>query len=173
MQPLGHLIIPLPWHTGQVCSTPSTSRRPLPPHIMHDTFPARQPHCLYMVLYPISLAMVTYVFKAKSNYGDSYITTRFSNTQMNIVAISIFLSYNERLASKFPLLILDDPIQSLDYDHKEALAALMNDLSIDRQIIIATQNTEFKQTLEKKCSQIKIIELTEWSENGPIVNLKP
>lgn len=99
----------------------------------------------------------------------TYVQTRFSNAQMNAVALSLFLSMSTRLPSDLGLILLDDPSQSMDVIHKEAFSRLLSEISNERQIIVATQDEAFKQSLEKSFDKTKarICELTEWDAQGP------
>jgi DNA repair exonuclease SbcCD ATPase subunit len=82
---------------------------------------------------------------------STYIPTRFSNTQMNIVALSLFLSNNTKMAGNLALVVMDDPAQSMDREHKEALAKTICDLSMNKQMIIATQDSELKIAADEIC----------------------
>ena len=95
---------------------------------------------------------------------STYIPTRFSNTQMNIVALSLFLSNNTKMAGNLALVIMDDPAQSMDRDHKEALAKTIRDLSMNRQMIIATQDIELKTATDELCKdKLHTCEFTKWN----------
>ena len=103
----------------------------------------------------------------------TYVQTRFSNAQMNAVALSLFLSMSSRLQSNLGLILLDDPSQSMDKAHKEALSKLLGEILEERQILVATQDTEFKQCLEKSLNTDKtsIYKLQGWNIKGPEISL--
>jgi len=103
----------------------------------------------------------------------TYVQTRFSNAQMNAVALAIFLSMSTRLQSNLGLILLDDPSQSMDKMHKETLSKLLGEILEERQIFVATQDTEFEQYLEKSLNKAKtrIYELQEWDTKGPKISL--
>ena len=94
---------------------------------------------------------------------STYISTRFSNTQMNIVALSIFLSNNTKMAGNFALVVMDDPAQSMDEEHKNALVSTMFELSAKKQIILATQDLELKNAVEKVCIGFRKYEFDRWN----------
>jgi len=95
---------------------------------------------------------------------STYIPTRFSNTQMNIVALSLFLSNNTKMAGNLALVVMDDPAQSMDEEHKNALASTISELSTKEQIIIATQDFELKKAVEKTCkNKLHTYEFIKWS----------
>lgn len=97
---------------------------------------------------------------------STYIPTRFSNTQMNIVALSIFLSNNTKMAGNFALVVMDDPAQSMDEEHKNSLVSAIFELSAKKQIILATQDLELKNAVEKVCAGLRKYEFDEWSPEG-------
>lgn len=111
-----------------------------------------------------------YVFKSSdlTEEYSSYITTRFSQAQGNIAALSIFLSNNKRMAGALPLLILDDPTQSMDPEHIEALTKLLNVLCKSRQVIIATHDDGFRDSLIREIQAPDLIEFNSWNISGPI-----
>ncbi len=110
-----------------------------------------------------------YSIKAEGKEGSTYIPTRFSNAQMNCVAIALFLANNQKLAANFGTVLMDDPSQSLDPDHKEALAKLVAKLAEDKQVVIATQDTEFKEFLTRECGRIRSYDFGTWSSDGPSI----
>ena len=108
-----------------------------------------------------------FIYSIKGSNSDltqsTYIPTRFSNTQMNIVALSIFLSNNTKMAGNLALVVMDDPAQSMDDEHKRALARMIQMLSMNKQIIIATQDLEMKKALDSECKRQHTFELNSWS----------
>ena len=101
-----------------------------------------------------------------------YIQTRFSGAQMNSTSIALFFAMCKRLPSSLKLIILDDPCQSMDSTHKEALANLVNELSREKQIIIATQDNEFKKyLLEHMPKEGKVFIFEKWNTEGPTISI--
>ena len=133
--------------------------------------------------YYVNLQLIPEEYRKKAIYRirawdkdfkkGTYVQTRFSNAQMNAVALSLFLSMSTRLQSNLGLILLDDPSQSMDKVHKEALSKLLGEILEQRQILIATQDTEFKQCLEKSLNKAKtkIYELQDWNTKGPEISL--
>lgn len=99
----------------------------------------------------------------------TYVQTRFSNAQMNAAALSLFLSMSMRLQSNLGLILFDDPSQSMDKVHKEALSRLLGEIMEEKQMLVATQDTEFKQYMERSVSKGKTIiyEFKKWDTQGP------
>jgi exonuclease SbcC len=99
--------------------------------------------------------------------ASTSISTRFSQAQMNAAAIAIFLSNNKRMKSTLPLLILDDPTLSMDDNHKEKLAKLLNLIVTYRQVIIATHDKPFMEFIRKDAKEMALIEFKNWDTPGP------
>lgn len=68
-------------------------------------------------------------------------------------------------------IILDDPSQSLDSEHKKALAALIASVGTREQILVATQDEQFIMDLQRETAAINpaTLNLGKWSTNGPSV----
>jgi len=97
----------------------------------------------------------SYTIKAfnSSENKETVVSTRFSTGQMNCVALSVYLSLSKILPHKLGFLILDDPSQNLDAEHKEALCKVLKEIKEDDQIIIATQDDELQKMLSSKTSE--------------------
>ncbi len=92
--------------------------------------------------------------------------TRLSSAQMNSFAMSVLITNNLSQTTNLSLLMMDDPTQSMDSQHKDALAKLILEISDTRQIIIATSDDEFLKCLQNTDKDIKNIELKDWSRQG-------
>lgn len=92
--------------------------------------------------------------------------TRLSSAQMNSFAMSVLLTNNLNQSNNLSLLMMDDPTQSMDSEHKDALAKLILEICDKRQIIIATSDDEFLKYLQNTDKEIKNIELKNWSRQG-------
>jgi DNA repair exonuclease SbcCD ATPase subunit len=93
--------------------------------------------------------LFSYMIKAASEdeSKETFVKTKFSQAQINIVGISIFLALVLGAPHQLETLILDEPDQSLDLDHKGNLAAILRDLQSHKQIIVATQDDDFQKAL--------------------------
>lgn len=115
-----------------------------------------------------------YVYRVKALSQDgrdwTYVQTGFSLAQMNLTAISIFFA----MAVKDPrgFIILDDPSQSLDPQHKKALASLIAEIGTQEQVIVATQDEQFLLDLQRETKKINpaILNFGKWDRNGPVLN---
>ena len=112
-------------------------------------------------------------FRAASDREATYIPTRFSTSQLNVAALSIFMSNCKLMAGNLPLLTLDDPTQNMDNAHKEAFAKLVSRLTDDFQVIVATEDDETKDYLQQHCKDATYYELRDWGSEGPTISLSP
>jgi DNA repair protein SbcC/Rad50 len=108
-------------------------------------------------------------FDDSKNYS-TYVQTRFSNAQTNVTALSLFLAMAGATTSRLGLLIMDDPGQSLDPEHKRALAEILADEAKEKQIILATQDEEITNLVVEATpkTQFKSIIIQSWTpQSGP------
>jgi len=96
---------------------------------------------------------------------------RFSTGQMNCVALSVFLALANKGAYSHNIgfLILDDPSQNLDTEHKEALCRILARVAKKSQLVISSQDSEFQKMLKSTFKDAKAItyRFGKWSINGP------
>ena len=99
-----------------------------------------------------------------------------SSSQLNVLAVSVFLALNLGLQS-LPLraVILDDPLQSLDDLNLLGLIDLLKRMRVQRQLLISTHDVRFASLLERKLRPVAdsqrtiLIGLNGWSREGPFV----
>lgn len=84
---------------------------------------------------------------ATSDDRPSLASSRLSTAQMNCVALSVYLALSGALTHRLGFVILDDPSQSLDTAHKAALATVLHTMLPTTQLVIATQDAEFRLLL--------------------------
>ena len=100
-----------------------------------------------------------------------------SSSQLNALAVSIFLSFNLALPH-LPLqaAVLDDPIQSLDDINLLGLVDLLRRTKEKRQVIVSTHDGRFGRLLARKLrpsspeETTSVIELRGWNRTGPNVS---
>jgi len=112
---------------------------------------------------------VTYDIKFTNDHGtiETNINTRFSTAQMNATALAIFLAVNQSITCTLPIIILDDPTQNMDRPHSEAMAQILSKLSKNRQIVLATHEKGFVQSLtENMGGNVRMIEMRTWTTDG-------
>ena len=100
-----------------------------------------------------------------------------SSSQINVLAVSLFLALNLTIPS-LPLqcAILDDPIQSLDDLNLLGLVDVLRHVKDHRQLFVSTHEVRFGALLRRKLRPVepgqrtRIIEISDWSREGPVVN---
>lgn len=122
--------------------------------------------------------LFSYMIKAAHTHDkqvETFVKTRFSHAQMSIAGLSIYLALVLGAPHRLEAIILDEPDQSLDLDHKENLAAILRDLQQHKQIIVSTQDEDFQRILLEQLvppsgkSRI-VYDLHDWDQNrGPRV----
>jgi exonuclease SbcC len=101
----------------------------------------------------------------------------FSSSQLNALAVSVFLAFNLGMPS-VPLqcAMLDDPFQTLDDINLLGLVDLLRRFSSTRQLLISTHDSRFASLLQRKLRPLSedkrttVIELQGWSRRGPKVS---
>ena len=102
--------------------------------------------------------------------------TVLSSSQLNVLAVAVFLALNlsqENLP--VGLMILDDPLQSLDNVNLLGLADLLRKLRGRRQMMISTHNELLASLFARKLRPVKqgqatrIVSLTAWDREGPTI----
>jgi exonuclease SbcC len=107
---------------------------------------------------------------SKDETVSTYVPTRFSSAQMNVVGISLFLAHAQKMLTQLSSIIMDDPTQSFDESHKADLVKLIKELSKSRQLFIATQDEQFSRDVQDTCGpRVALWEFSEWSEEGPVI----
>ncbi len=99
-----------------------------------------------------------------------------SSSQLNALAVSLFLSLNLSLP-RLPVqaALLDDPIQSLDDINLLGLVDLLRRTKDKRQLLVSTHDHRFGKLLARKLrpgregQRTSVIELSGWARSGPDV----
>jgi len=113
----------------------------------------------------------TYLIKASSaeESRDTFVRSRFSTGQINCAALAIFLSLAKLSTTRIGFILLDDPSQSLDYEHSEGLSEILAEIAKERQILVATQDEGLFKNLNKDFNisgNVMDIRFQPWSKNG-------
>lgn len=130
-------------------------------------------------------------FLSKMAYGRGRVSTRvedevagvgsdspahvLSSSQLNAMAVSIFLALNLGLRSMpLRLAILDDPLQSLDDINLLGLVDLLRRARDHRQLLVSTHDARFGALLARKLRPIgdgrtRFVQLTGWNREGPVI----
>jgi len=104
---------------------------------------------------------------------ETVVSARFSTAQMNCVALSIYFALSKVLPHNFGVIIMDDPTQSLDGDHKKTLVTILKEVVSYAQLLISTQDEEFQRLLKPDFAsqQRHIYSFANWDEHGPQIEL--
>lgn len=100
-----------------------------------------------------------------------------SSSQLNVLAVAIFLSLNLAIPTlPLQLVALDDPLQSLDNVNLLGLADLLRRVKTSRQVIVSTHDARLAELLERKLRPVSPgertvrIDLLGWTPDGPSVS---
>jgi DNA repair exonuclease SbcCD ATPase subunit len=100
-----------------------------------------------------------------------------SSSQMNALAVSLFLALNFGVPT-LPMraVMLDDPLQSLDDVNLLGLIDLLRRSKDQRQLLVSTHDLNFGRLLARKLRAVsdtqrtRVIELSAWAPDGPVVD---
>lgn len=121
--------------------------------------------------------LATQVQDTSAGIGSMSPSEILSSSQMNVLAVSIFLAFNLGFGS-LPLqsALLDDPLQSLDDINLLGLVDLLRRVSERRQLIVSTHDSRFSRLLERKLRPVGenrrtvVISFDGWGRSGPITS---
>lgn len=99
----------------------------------------------------------------------TYVRPKFSTAQLNLTAITIFLSMTKTVAGGLDLIVLDDPSQSLDNRSKILLAETIARVSTENQVLVTTQDRDFVEALRRALPEAKVYEFKSWDKGGPVI----
>ncbi|WP_439033598.1 SMC family ATPase [Bacillus paranthracis] len=88
----------------------------------------------------------------ENNYSELSAKTTLSSGQLNVLAISIFLSSNKSFDSNIDFIGIDDPIQNMDDVNRFSICDMLSNL--DRQLIFSTHDLNFLKLFIKKNEHI-------------------
>ena len=116
--------------------------------------------------------------KVKRNGEEIFPNDYFSESQIQIVMLSLFLSaaLTQNWSSFLPIL-MDDPVEHFDdinsYSFVELIRGLVMDSSFDSQIILSTCENKLYKLLKQKLGRLdkKVIfyEFKSIDKNGPVI----
>lgn len=106
------------------------------------------------------------VARNTSRTHSTYITTRFSTSQRNVAAVAIFLAMADYLPHNLNVMMIDDPTQSLDPDHRKAMAQFFAEESAKKQAIIGTEDPVFADAILQASANPLHHQLGPWTSQG-------
>ncbi len=81
--------------------------------------------------------------------------TMFSEAEGNCLGLSLYFSQRVDRNPGWSMIMLDDPVQSMDQGHEEGLVHLLARISRDRQVIIMTHAPRFANQVEAQFGAIE------------------
>lgn len=116
----------------------------------------------------------------KNNYSfydqdNRDLTPILSQGDLNALALSIFLAMASlKGTSAFDFILLDDPSQSLGSEHKNNFVEVLDKVSNNKRILLATMDRELQELLIKKLTKAKkIYNFKKWDPfTGPEIEEK-
>jgi DNA repair exonuclease SbcCD ATPase subunit len=111
-----------------------------------------------------------------ANVPDEVPGTVLSSSQLNVLAVSSFLSLNFSVKDlPVTAVALDDPLQSLDTINLLGLTDLLRRIAPERQVLVSTHDEQMASLLQRKLRPVRphsrthVIRLEGWSRTGPRV----
>ncbi len=105
----------------------------------------------------------------------AYPSTVFSTSQLNALALCIFLALNLRATGSLSVVMMDDPIQVMDDINVLGFCETVRQMKTRRQLFISTHNKELYQLLLNKLrpvapsDSVKGFRFEAWSQAGPAI----
>jgi len=117
-------------------------------------------------------------FKVFSPVGraSAYPSTLFSTSQLNVLAVCVFLALNLRVEPPMAVMMLDDPIHSMDDLNVLGFCDVMRQMKRKRQLYISTHNRDLYGLLLNKLrpshpdEKVKGFWFEGWTEEGPQIS---
>ena len=133
------------------------------------------PHPYFRELNLKILKEETSILAAEDN--DIYLDNIFSEAQMNVLSLSIFLGLILSIKNyNFEQIFLDDPVQSLDdinvVSFIDLVRALIRSRHINKNYIISTHDHNFSKLLKIKLRNYSFVEYSfiSYGEEGPKID---
>ena len=92
--------------------------------------------------------------------ADSSALSVMSQGELNSLALALFLPRAASEASPFRFLVLDDPVQAMDPNKVEGLAAVLADLARTRQVIVFSHDDRLAQAARRLPNPPRILEVS-------------
>lgn len=112
--------------------------------------------------------------KAESYGQEINPVTCFSEAHMNSLGISLYFPQRVDYNPDWDLILLDDPIQSMDDDHSNMLIDILQEHQGGKQIIVLSHSRLFCETFEARLGRENLLryEFVQGDETGPKVLLQ-
>jgi ABC-type cobalamin transport system ATPase subunit len=89
------------------------------------------------------------------------------------LAIFLGLAASNKDSGTFGFVLMDDPSQSLDSEHKKQLVRVLNEVASQKRLVLSTMDREFRDCLAAELTKAKTEYVFEaWTpEKGPTITL--
>jgi recombinational DNA repair ATPase RecF/Sec-independent protein translocase protein TatA len=104
--------------------------------------------------------------QSSSENQQTLASSRLSTAQMNCVALSVYLALTSQLKHNLGFIILDDPSQNLDTEHKYALVNILSRLAPTLQVVVGTQDSELDEMFDRSVTGAFHRRRLIWSGHG-------
>ena len=116
----------------------------------------------------VSLEKIALVGTAKQQHLDIAVTVDgegsaalgvMSQGELNTLSLSLFLARATLPESPFRFLIIDDPVQAMDPARVDGLASVLEEVALERQVIVFTHDTRLRNAVRQMQIDAQIIEV--------------
>ena len=92
-------------------------------------------------------------------------SSRLNTADLNCLVMAIFFGLRDKLNHPLGFLLLDDPSQSLDENHMNAVVEVLEEVSRDRQLILATADRNIAKQIQQSSLKPKLVvcEFKSWA----------
>ncbi len=94
---------------------------------------------------------------------------------LNAAALSLFLGMGigDQIGHRLGFIILDDPIQSLDLGHQQGFIRILEEISGEKQVVLATHDERVFDEMKNLTVPVNVIELSDWdAKAGPRIDIR-
>lgn len=100
--------------------------------------------------------------------------TIFSEAHTNSLSLSIYFPQRVDRNDTWDVVILDDPVQSMDQNHSASLIEILAELKVKKQIIVLTHSRAFAEDFVNRFdfSEILHYEFYDGGEDGPVIKVR-
>jgi DNA repair exonuclease SbcCD ATPase subunit len=106
--------------------------------------------------------------------GGNDLTPFLSQGDLNALALAIFLGLaaSSKDSGAFGFVLMDDPSQSLDSEHKKQLVKVLDEVAGQKQLVVSTMDGEFHSYLAEELTKAKKEYVFEaWTpDDGPTIS---
>ncbi|MGV3520301.1 AAA family ATPase [Luteitalea sp.] len=153
--------------------------------VLQDVYTRIDPHPAFRVVTFLSRIvrgkgqLSTVITDPVEQKDSEHPSTVLSSSQVNALAVSVFLALNLGIPNPpLALAMLDDPLQSLDDINLLGLVDLLRRTKDRRQLLVSTHDVRFGGLLARKLrprsadGRTVVIDLEGWSRKGPSVSTR-